>query len=330
MILALAPAALGTDLAPLVSASIHDEPPDGLGDSFNASPFEGLLRRQSTRHDRAIQEFHLAPLGGQPITAATLSGRISVNNAFDNGPRGFDFLLYAGNGAADLSDFQIPATFVGVGSYHPPSQTSFNYSFDVTAVVQSLVAGGATWIGLRVQCNTDPNFPNILDETISRLAVTIPSSAGTPFCFGGLVACPCGNAGSAGNGCASSVNPLGAHLAGTGLPSLTNDTLVLRGSGMPNSNALYFQGTAQVNAGAGAPFGDGLRCAGGTIVRLEAQANVAGASVYPDVGELPVSLRGVVSAPGLRTYQIWYRNAAAFCTPDTFNLTNGLEIAWAP
>ncbi len=26
----------------------------------------------------------------------------------------------------------------------------------------------------------------------------------------------------------------------------------------------------------------------------------------------------------------WYRNAAAFCTPSTFNLTNGLSITWVP
>jgi len=35
----------------------------------------------------------------------------------------------------------------------------------------------------------------------------------TLFCFGGgtSTACPCGNAGTAGNGCASSVNPAGGE-----------------------------------------------------------------------------------------------------------------------
>jgi hypothetical protein len=32
--------------------------------------------------------------------------------------------------------------------------------------------------------------------------------------------------------------------------------------------------------------------------------------------------------PGTRTYQVWYRNAAAFCTISTFNLTNGIELSW--
>jgi hypothetical protein len=37
-----------------------------------------------------------------------------------------------------------------------------------------------------------------------------------------------------------------------------------------------------------------------------------------------------VTAPGVRTYQAWYRNAAAFCTASTFNLTNGVQLTWGP
>ena len=99
---------------------------------------------------------------------------------------------------------------------------------------------------------------------------------------------------------------------------------------MPNGNALYFQGTTQQSAGLGAPFGDGLRCAGGTIVRLGTKTNVAGASQFPAAGDLSVSQKGLVTLPSIRTYQVWYRNAAAFCTASTFNLTNGFEINWQP
>ena len=52
------------DLTPVVVASIHDEPLDGLGDSFNNSPFDGLLRQQSSREDRAIQEFDVSAYAG--------------------------------------------------------------------------------------------------------------------------------------------------------------------------------------------------------------------------------------------------------------------------
>ncbi|MBL8863780.1 MAG: hypothetical protein JNK02_17455 [Planctomycetes bacterium] len=153
-----------------------------------------------------------------------------------------------------------------------------------------------------------------------------------PFCFGdgSGTPCPCGNVGGPANGCASSVNAAGANLAASGITSLSADSLVLAGSGMPNSSALYFQGTTQLAGGLGAVFGDGLRCAGGTVIRLGTKSNVAGASLYPAGGDPAVSVRGLVGAPGLRTYQVWYRNAAAFCTSDTFNLTNGIAVTWSP
>ena len=97
-----------------------------------------------------------------------------------------------------------------------------------------------------------------------------------------------------------------------------------------DSSALYFQGTGQIAGGAGSVFGDGLRCAGGAVLRLGTKFNVAGTSRYPVVGEQPVSVRGAVAAGDTRTYQTWYRNAADFCTTSTFNLTNGVEVTWSP
>jgi hypothetical protein len=46
-------------------------------------------------------------------------------------------------------------------------------------------------------------------------------------------------------------------------------------------------------------------------------------------GDPSVSAAGLVPAGGgLRHYQVWYRNAADFCTSATFNLSNGLSITW--
>jgi hypothetical protein len=158
-----------------------------------------------------------------------------------------------------------------------------------------------------------------------------PSS--TPFCFGdgSATACPCGNSSLVGNneGCLSSLGT-GGKLVASGTPSLAADTVVLAGTQMPNSSALYFQGTTQVGGGLGAVFGDGLRCAGGTVVRLGTKANAVGASQFPAVGDPSVSVKGLVAAPGVRTYQCWYRNAATFCTVSTFNLTNGVQLTWSP
>jgi len=207
-------------------------------------------------------------------------------------------------------------------------------------------AGAWTWAGSQIQRYT---LTDTLGGTGVRVAWEIrardwpgnvravtgyfdvtPVLTGTTFCSGdgSATACPCGNAGLAGHGCANSVNASGARLVATGTASLSLDTLALAGSGMPNSSALYFQGTAQQNGGLGVVFGDGLRCAGGTVVRLGTKANAAGASAYPVGADLSVSVKGLVPGPGTRTYQVWYRNAAAFCTTDTFNLSNGLSIAW--
>jgi hypothetical protein len=155
----------------------------------------------------------------------------------------------------------------------------------------------------------------------------------TPFCPGDGTgtACPCANNSPAGqnDGCLSSLG-VGARLRTSGANSISGDTLVLNGSQMPNSSCLYFQGTIQQSGGAGAAFGDGKRCAGGTVIRLKTVTNVGGASQYPQAGDPSVSVRGMVTTPGTRTYQAWYRNAAAFCTAATFNLSNGLEYTWIP
>jgi hypothetical protein len=100
---------------------------------------------------------------------------------------------------------------------------------------------------------------------------------------------------------------------------------------MPNATCLYFQGTTALGTGAGIPFGDGLRCAGGTVIRLGIKTNVNGTSQYPAAGDPSISVKGLIPpGGGLRVYQCWYRNAAAFCTSSTFNLTNGLSLTWQP
>jgi plastocyanin len=171
---------------------------------------------------------------------------------------------------------------------------------------------------------------NILVAPSHRVPLT-GATTGTGYCFGdgSATACPCGNTAvsGAGTGCLNSLGT-GARLFGSGVASISADTLVLQGTGMPNSSALYFQGTAQQNGGLGSVFGDGLRCAAGSVLRLGTKVNTAGASNYPVGVDLIVSIKGAVSAPGTRNYQVWYRNAAAFCQPETFNLSNGLSVVW--
>jgi len=163
--------------------------------------------------------------------------------------------------------------------------------------------------------------------------VEVSGSVGQPLCFGdgSGTACPCGNNSAVGAevGCLNSFGQ-GGKLVATGASSISNDTLALQGSQMPNSSALYFQGTSTSGGGAGIAFGDGLRCAGGNVIRLGTKSNTGGASQYPVAGDPDISVRGLCTVGAVRTYQVWYRNAAVFCTASTFNLTNGLSVTWNP
>jgi hypothetical protein len=56
----------------------------------------------------------------------------------------------------------------------------------------------------------------------------------------------------------------------------------------------------------------------------------AGQATYPGLGDIPITVQGTIPTDGAtRTYQVSYRNAAAFCTSSTFNISNGLLVTWA-
>jgi hypothetical protein len=151
------------------------------------------------------------------------------------------------------------------------------------------------------------------------------------FCLGdgSGAACPCGNNGASGNGCASSVAAGGAHLATSGTASVSADSAALVGSTLPNGPGLYFQGSAQ--SASPASFGDGLLCASGAIVRLGVAFASNSSSSYPSGAASAIHVAGATSAGDVRQYQVWYRDAApTFCTPALFNLTNGVTLTWSP
>jgi len=319
----------GPTIAPAVAFSVHDEPVDNLGDSFNLTPSEGLIRTQSSRADRAMHEYDVSAFTGQSISAATLSGRVSVNNAFDNGVRTFDFSIYDGNGAADLSDYQVAATVVGSGQYQPPMDSSFDYSFDVTSEVQALLLTGATHVGLRVEGTSNPSFPNVLSTSLGTLTIKLgPPASTTPFCFGdgtGNV-CPCGNTGAVGMGCANSAGS-GALLASIGTPNVSGgSTFMLAASGaVPSTPGLFFEGLTSL--GNGQLFGDGLRCAGGQVTRLQvAVSSGMGASL----SSIDIPATSGAASGETRYYQLWYRDTAPGPCGTGFNLTNGLAVTWQP
>lgn len=183
--------------------------------------------------------------------------------------------------------------------------------------------GQADACDLEAGSSLDQNFDGVPDEcTLSALAYCVQGSQPSP--------CPCeNNSGLTVGGCLNSTFNAG-QLVAVGVPSLANDTLILAGSGLPNGGAgLYFQGTETVAGGLGLAFGDGVRCVGGTIVRIGIQPSPAGTSQVPPTGSISISQAGQVLTPGERFYQLWYRDSANYCTAAAYNLTNALRIVWS-
>lgn len=195
----------------------------------------------------------------------------------------------------------------------------------------TFAANGVAYIpGLRgsFSCGDQPasTGSHIFGGTASPLVAT-------PYCFGLDATCPCANRGFGEAGCETSFATGGGQLVMSGTPSVVGDTLTLDALGLPPAGtAIVFQGTSSVGAlGAGAVFGDGLRCAGGAVLRLGSKTVSLGvASFGAGAGDPPLSSTGAIPPTGgVRFYQVWFRNAAAYCTSSTFNLTHGLEIVWS-
>lgn len=167
---------------------------------------------------------------------------------------------------------------------------------------------------------------------VSRFGVPTTAAA-TTFCFGDgaltdhTAACPCGNTGVTGNGCANSFNALGANLRASG--ETTTDDVALTAAGMPATSFALF---LQHDAAGDSVFHDGVICASGGLIRLRGRAAVAGTASFPSSSDtLTLSQRGgVFAGQGVRRYYAaWYRNAASsFCPPGTANVSNGLRIEW--
>jgi hypothetical protein len=203
-----------------------------------------------------------------------------------------------------------------LGSYHRPS-----------AITPSLFAGGPFARGLGAPSN----------GIAERAPCEGPIVA---YCFGDgslTTACPCANFGAAGHGCANSSVPAGAHLSGSGSPSLASDTFVLQQSeSLDHAFTIVLQGNATI--GGGAIFGDGVRCAGGSLKRLYTKSAVAGVIVVPGAADASISARSAalgdtIPPGGVRNYQAYYRDPVLSFCPDpgkAFNVGNGVRAVWSP
>jgi hypothetical protein len=157
------------------------------------------------------------------------------------------------------------------------------------------------------------------------------------FCSPGedAIACPCGNApAGSGRGCENSAGTGGAVLSASGSP--IGDTVVLHASAMlPSATCVFLQGSLPAAGGSGTGFGDGVRCAGGQLLRLKVTPASGGAADYPtgsdpSITQRCLALGAPIASGSNRLYQTYYRDPQNFgcASPATFNITNAVQVPW--
>jgi hypothetical protein len=159
------------------------------------------------------------------------------------------------------------------------------------------------------------------------------ASSFVSMCFGDGTgaACPCANTGLPGHGCQNSGSTGGALLSGSGVASLSADTVHLTSSGeMPSSSSIVLQGDAVV---AQVPFGNGLRCTGGHLKRPYTANASGGVLNVPPSGQPSFSSRSAalgdpIQAGSTRIYQVYYHDPNLTFCPNGFNVSNAIVVEW--
>lgn len=238
-------------------------------------------------------------------------------------------------GSYDIFASDVYVSDHTLGLAQPHMAIDVDWTADRSPHVTSAFSGGATDPAVRhrylAAWNATPQGGGPAD-VLGAFIDTVAGGSTTGFCYGdgSFGTCPCGNNGAPGHGCGNSVNPSGALLTATGLPSTVSDSLVLHVSGLPaTALCTFLQGT---NPGAvTSTYGDGLRCVNTPLIRLGSKSASAGAASFPGPSDPKVSVRGSIPSLGLqRGYQVYYRNPAPFCTSATYNISNGVLVNWAP
>jgi hypothetical protein len=339
----------------LVSAGIGGVPADGASDSASISPdgryvaFHSAATNLAYGDTNGIDDVFVRDLQTGTTTRESLSSAGIQGNASSYSPsigRGGRFVVFVSdatnlvpndtNGVADVfvhdrltgqTTRESLSTSGAQGDqasavYHyfgPPTISADGRYVAFDSLATTLAAGdmnGVSDVFLRDRAN----------EAIFA-----------PFCFGDgtTFACPCGNSGLPGRGCQNSAGTGGAVLSGSGVPSLAADTVHLISSfELPSVTSILMQGTAIATP---TIFGDGRRCAGGTIKRLFSVSAVGGVATAPSGTQLSISARSAalgapISAGSTRIYQMYYRDPSATFCPNPpgnlYNISSAVAVTW--
>jgi hypothetical protein len=172
---------------PPVDFDVIDMAPfDGIGDSGPWSTFNIVLLG-STGEAREVAEFDISPFtvpAGEYISSATFDVMITSIQCSGLGvpsgdtPDRLSVYGFAGNGLDEVSDFEAGDYLDGVDTLAPAVGQVL--SFDVTSLVDDLVAAGESYVGLTVRADEFGGMAIMEGGVFPRLTIqTIIPEPGT-------------------------------------------------------------------------------------------------------------------------------------------------------
>jgi hypothetical protein len=294
---------------------------------------------------------------------ASAGGGAAVVNVIGSGSSIANSILYSNKGSigSQPSAVQVQCSSVawccvqgghaGAGNIDKDPQLHDVVGGDLTLAPTSpcIDAGNNTLVppGTTLDLDLQPRFvddPSVPDTGLGNAPIVdigayeAPNHLYSSFCAGDAklaTACPCGNFGQSGHGCANSDTlTAGAWQAAAG--TVSPDTVVLTASEMlPSVLCVFLQGDAQNPNGV--VFGDGVRCVAGRLLRLAAKHSVSDVASYPEPGDLSITARSAqlgqpISSGDVRYYQTYYRDPNLdFCPPpqgNSWNVSNAIAVQW--
>jgi len=162
--------------------------------------------------------------------------------------------------------------------------------------------------------------------SVYRSGAQIEHGVISGFGDGSGAACPCGNFGQAGAGCANSTG-MGATLHAFGSTSVAADTLYLEGDHLPlNKVTLLVSSLGTGGGGLGVPFNDGLLVCAPPIKRLTPTRSCDGGLSWWGSG---LRSAGGWQPGDTRTFQVWYRDNQGPCGRGA-NWTPAVSVSFTP
>lgn len=283
--------------------------------------------------------------GSQSISIADGSDTVHDIPGATSGQWVVSTQIYLPSVSSGVFDWLVMNTYQDGGPY----EWACYYAFDTTSGLLDFFGGGTTtisplvydaWVELRIEVDLDADFASAYyngalitswvwttgyngaqTHAVAQIDAfdlyTEPGALGEIFFDDMRV-----TSDSLGTSyCTSNPNSTGAaaQLSAVGSNSIAADDLTLISGPVPNQPSIFFHGGSQISV----PFGNGLLCAAGGIVRLSPIVVGAG-----NVAELDVDMPTSGITPGTRYFQHWFRDPAG--GGASFNTSDGVGITFLP